>query len=585
MDFGIVGNCQYSALIDRRGAVVWMCWPRFDSSFVFGSLLDASKGGLFSINAADDSEMGKQSYLPNTNILRTAFHSAQGDFEVIDFAPRFKVGRKSFRPTMLIRMVRPISGEPLARVRCVPTYDYGRAPLDRRLLSDRILFSSQDIKFSLHTDMPLNLIAEDKPFVLSKNHYMVFCMGSDELPNLKQTCESYLENTKDYWETWVKHCHLPADYQAEVIRSALVLKLHQFEDTGAIIAATTTSIPEAKGTERTWDYRYCWLRDAHFALNAFRKLGHFEEIEGFVNYLRTVVESADQIIQPVYGLTGEPKLKEEILTHLEGYQGKHCVRIGNQAHEHIQHDVYGELILAIAPLFLDLRFVANVMEPPRSMLLNLLLQIKRYMHAEDAGLWEFRNRSRIHTFSLLMHWAGSAKGAQIAEKYQYLEMIPLAQELEKEAREAIEKQAWNEELGFYVQARGSTDYDASMLLLINLGFIPTDHPHTKRHIEKLAEGLLTHNSLIRRYAHLDDFGSTENAFTVCSFWLAEAMGRIDQTAGGRLLFEKLLGCSNHLGLFSEDIDPVSLEQWGNFPQVYSHVGLILAAFQLSQPWD
>lgn len=585
MDLGIVGNCQYSALIDRQATVVWMCWPRFDSSFVFGRLLDSERGGEFSVRPAGEDTMGEQEYLVNTNILRTVFHTAKGDFEVIDFAPRFRLDGRYCRPNALVRIIRPLSGEPLVRVVCRPTYDYGRRVFKPTLHSDKLIYELDDQVITLNTDVSLNTIEEERPFLLSKTHYLLLNMDFAPIDEVAAVCERYFQQTRDYWQTWVKHCHLPANYQREVIRSALVLKLHQFEDTGAVTAATTTSLPEAAGTDRCWDYRYCWPRDAHFALTAFRRLGHFEELEGFVNYLRTISEVSQERIQPVYGLSGEANLKEEILPHLSGYQGKHIVRIGNQAFEHIQNDVYGELILAIAPLFLDARFSANATPPPQMMLQNLLQKIDSHLYAEDAGLWEFRDRPSVHTFTMLMHWAGSRRAIQIAEICGLTAEHRLAVRLEAEARQFIEAHCWNEQLGAYTQAKDSSDLDASMLLLVNLGFISPNDPRAARHVRTLTEGLALQNLLIRRYAHVDDFGRTDNAFTICSFWLAEAYARIGEKDLARQLFNRLLNCANHLGLYSEDINAATLEQWGNFPQVYSHVGLIHAAFLLSDPWE
>lgn len=585
MDFGIIGNCQYSALIDRHASVVWMCWPRFDSSFVFGSLMDTKHGGEFSVRPAASDVLGEQEYLLNTNILRTVFRSDHGDFEVIDFAPRYRRDGYYTKPNSLMRIIRPLAGEPLVRVVCKPTYKYGEENFAKTFHADRLAFKTANETLTLNTDISLNMIAEERPFVLTKPHYLLLNWGHDSVHNLASHCETALQRTKEYWETWVKHCHLPSRYQAEVIRSALVLKLHQFEDTGAVTAATTTSIPEAKGTDRCWDYRFCWLRDAHFALTAFRRLGHFEELEGFVNYLRTISHVSNERLQPVYGLSGETNLHENILKHLKGYRGEHIVRVGNQAHEHIQHDVYGEMVLAIAPLFLDTRFAANATPPPRMMLRHLLERIEGYLYAEDAGLWEFRDRPSVHTFTLLMHWAGARKAVEIATRCGFAEQKDLAVRLEKESRKFIEVYCWSDKIGAYTQAKSSNDLDASMLLLITLGFIDPASARAKRHVETLAKGLEINNSLIRRYAHLDDFGETNNAFTVCSFWLAEAYARIGEKQKAHDLFQKLLSCGNHLGLYSEDIDANTLEQWGNFPQVYSHVGLIHTAFLLSDPWE
>lgn len=583
MDFGIIGNCQYNALVNPRGEVVWMCWPRPDSSFIFGSLLDESRGGTFRIGPVHDGS-GEMAYIPNTNVLRTVFDSPEGKFEVIDFAPRFQQYNRYYKPTTLCRIVRPLSGEPIVRVQCEPRYDYGKTILRRVFGSNHFQFEGSEQKVRLTTNASLNWVAESRPFMVDRPYYFVLTYGNPLESDLRDTAESFLNNTLEYWRRWVKHCYLPMDYQQEIIRSALVLKLHQFEDTGAIIAASTTSIPEAEGTSRNWDYRYCWLRDAKFSLLALQRLTHFEEMEGFLHYLRGILAGCNGLtdrLQPVYGISGESELIESTLDHLSGYRGHQPVRIGNQAYEHLQHDVYGEVILAISQIFLDYRFLPEEGRPNLSLIKALLHRIEHYMEAEDAGLWEFRGKAQLHTFTILMHWAGATVARGIGERHGDTELTAWGGRLADTASKLLKQCCWSEKLGAFAQAAGTDDMDASLLMLINLGYLDPLDPVSDHQLTAITKALCFDNLLLRRYIAPDDFGETTNCFTICSFWLAEAYARTGKLEKARELFEALLARANPLGLYSEDIDPATGELWGNFPQTYSHVGLINAAFALA----
>lgn len=585
MELGIIGNCQFNALVDKYGNIPWLCWPRFDSSFVFGSLLDEEKGGVFRVCPKDGQE-GTQSYITNTNVLRTKFETSSGAFEIIDFAPRFFQHDRYFKPTMLVRIVRPISGAPLVQVKCRPTYNYGRETLKSEFGSNHIQFDTGDQGLRLTTNASLTMVSESLPFVLDSPIYLCLTWGRPLESTIGSTCEDFLERTILYWQRWVKHCYLPLEYQSEVIRSALVLKLHQFEDTGAIIASTTTSLPEAKGTTRNWDYRYCWLRDALFSLLALQRLTQFEEMEKFVGYLRNIVYLQEDKLQPVYSVSGEAKLTEYIAEHLVGYKGHRPVRVGNQAYEHDQHDVYGEMIMAISQLFLDKRFVDGRRLAPNILLERLIDKIEVFLDKPDAGIWEFRGTEQLHTFTMLMHWAGARKAAEIAKTISSPELETRVKKILESSEEIMRDKCFDKELGCFVQASGRKEMDASLLMLINLGFLKAGDVIAERQIDCIARELCANeNGLLHRYKHQDDFGSTENAFTVCSFWMAEAYARLGRMDEARKLFEVLLEGSNDLGLYSEDLDPCTMEQWGNFPQTYSHVGLINAAFAISPPLE
>jgi GH15 family glucan-1,4-alpha-glucosidase len=581
LDLGIVGNCQFNALIDRTGNVAWLCWPRFDSSFVFGGLLDDTQGGSFAVSPASGT-IGRQSYRRNTNVLVTTFEDTAGSFEVIDFAPRFRVGERYYRPTTFVRILRPLAGRPMVQVTCAPQYQYGQQTLEAEAGDSFVRYLGAPAELRLSTDLPVEYIVESRPFVLSGDKHLILSYGAPPEEDAATLASKWLVETLAYWQRWVKHCHVPAEYQDEVLRAALVLKLHQYEDTGAVIAATTTSVPEAPGTQRNWDYRYCWLRDTLFSIAALQRLTHFEEMEAFVGFLENVVaNAAGGRLQPVYGIGGEATLTENFLPYLKGFRGNGPVRIGNQAFEHHQHDVYGEMILAISPLFLDARFFDGRQEPPFALLSDLLGRINRHIEAEDAGLWEFRGSERLHTFTVLMHWAGAARAERIGHKHAKPELIESGAALKAHAAKLLEERCFDRDLGVYTQAAGLPHMDAALLMLINMGYLAGDDPRASAQIDAILATLNTPSGLIKRYAHADDFGATENSFTLCSFWLAEALARVGRVGEARRLFELLRSSGNHLGLFSEDLDPRTMTQWGNFPQTYSHVGLINAAFQLA----
>ena len=581
---GIIGNCSYNALL-CDGSVEWLCWPRPDSSFVFGPLLDREQGGAFSVEGVDATEV-RQEYVENTNVLRTVFRGPSGEFELIDFAPRFNLYQRFFKPSMLIRILRPLSGEPRARVRCRPTYEYGLAQTGSWRASNHIAYTGFPVPVRLTTNVPLTYVEDERPFLLEETRHLVLTWGEPLEAGLEETAERFLERTLDYWRRWVKGTRVPRDYQSEVVRSALALKLHQYEDTGALLAATTTSLPEHPGSGRTWDYRFCWLRDAYFTLNAFERLGHSEEMERFLEYLRNIAEEREGMLQPAYRINGAADAEERVLEHLAGYNGDGPVRVGNQAFEHVQNDVYGEMVLAVSRLFLDTRFVGEI--PPTTgveIVSSLLDQIQTRLEEPDAGLWEFRERSRLHSFSVLMHWAGARRAVEVAEALGASELVERAQSVEQAASELLATRCWNDDVGALTQVAGESQLDAALLLAVHLGYLTPDDPRATSHVDAIRSALSVDGGLLRRYTSRDDFGTMQAAFTVCTFWLVEALAILGRTDEAKELFDHLLSLHNGLGLYSEDILPDTLEQSGNFPQTYSHVGLINAAFRLSRRWD
>jgi GH15 family glucan-1,4-alpha-glucosidase len=581
-DLGLIGNCQLSALVRNDGAIVWCCMPRFDSPPVFAALLDGEAGGEFQISPADG-RRGVQRYLTNTNILETRFDGPEGSFRILDFAPRFMQFERSFRPTKLLRIVEPLSGTPLIRVTCEPVLGWTRARPRREGGSHHLSFQGYESELRLTTDAPLSYL-NGEVFALSRPQHFVLSWGAPVEEPLAPLCDRFLRETTKYWQQWVKHCDIPPVYQEEVIRSALVLKLHCFEDTGAIVAAMTTSIPEAPGSGRTWDYRYCWLRDAYYTLGAFRLLGHFEEREQFLHFLLNIAASSPGLdLQPLYRIDGTADLQEHILSEWPGYLGQQPVRIGNGAALHQQHDVFGEMVLALTPLFLDARFREHVTKPVLDLVTRLARKAVLVAGRPDAGIWELRSEWRPQTFSSLMCWAAADRMARIAKHHREPDVTEFETAAER-IRNEILGRAVHSQHGHLVADYGGTEVDAALLQAVTLRLLPPDDARLHATANAVRDDL-TQGGWLKRYRTHDGLGVPEVAFMLCTFWQIEALAKLGRLEEARTLMAQVKDINSPLGLLAEDLHPASRTMWGNFPQAYSHVGLIHAAFAASPNWS
>ncbi len=581
-ELGLIGNCQFSALIHCSGEVVWCCLPRFDAEPVFSTLLDAEQGGRFVVGP-DSAGPGTMRYLPNTNILETVFETAGGRFRVLDFAPRFQQYARSFRPVQLHRIVEPITGTPRIRVRCEPRRGWSKAVPRQIEGSNHVRFEGFAGELRLTTDIPLSYLG-GQAFSLTGRRHLVLTWGTPIEEPLGPLCDRFLTSTQRYWQTWVKHCAIPPRFQQEVIRSALALKLHCFEDTGAIIAATTTSLPESPGSGRTWDYRYCWLRDSYYALEAFRLLGHFEEREHFVNYLLNVAGAAPDLdLAPLYRIDGTTDLEEQVLEDWPGYAGEGPVRIGNGAATHVQNDVFGEMVLALAPIFLDERFSAERSPAALQLIERLAGKAISVAGSPDAGIWEYRTEWKPQTFSSLMCWAAADRMARIASRHAPTHAETFAAAARR-IHDDIVAQAWSAPRNSFVGHYGGADLDASLLQMARLRFLPSADARLGATIDAIGREL-SRDGWLFRYRLDDGFGEPSVAFTICTFWMIEALCVLGRRGEAARLLEKVCGALGPLGLISEDYDVETLRMWGNFPQAYSHIGLIHAAFAASPAWE
>lgn len=571
------------AHIDHRGDVVWLCWPRFDSSFIFGSLLDKDKGGEFSIRPGDEAFRSRQYYIRNTNVLVTEIESGDSAFRITDFAPRFYHFERYYKPTMLVRKIEPLRGTPRIRIVCRPVADYGKTRPEVQMGSNHIAYQGLGKQVRLTTDVPLNYVIEERDFVLSDAAYLALTYGPALEAPLEETADEFLSKTTRYWQSWVLRANTGSFFQEEIIRSALVLKLHQYDDTGAIIASGTTSLPESPGSGRTWDYRYCWMRDSYYALAALNNMNHFEELEHYASYIQNIASNVVERYYPVYSITGETGFREKIAA-LRGYLNNGPVRVGNDACDHVQNDVYGQVLVALLPLYIDRRFPNYHKSISIDLIYQLLHHIERTMFEPDAGIWEFRTTMQVHCYTMLFHWAGAAAAEKIALDFQDRDLLEKATRLRLQAIDQIEK-CYDPERGVYTQAAGSPHLDASNLQLITMKYLDPNSERTRRHLAAIEKELATPEGLVYRYKNEDDFGRPEVTFFICAFWYVEALATVGRVDDATRVFEHLLTYSNHLGLFSEDVSSQDGSQWGNFPQTYPHIGLINAASRIVSKLD
>lgn len=589
LELGLIGNCQISALIDDRGEMVWSCLPRFDGDPIFCSLLREhpdGEGAGYCVVELLDQVKAQQSYLPNTAVLVTRLTDRHGAvIEVTDFAPRFHQYSRMFMPIMIIRQIRRIHGNPRICVRVRPLCEYGSQSCTTTHGSHHIRYIAPSWVLRLTTDISVTAVLEELPFFLETTATLI--LGPDEtIPDaINELTRRFLEETIDSWRKWVRDLSIPFEWQQEVIRAAITLKLNTFQDTGAIIAAMTTSIPEAPDSRRNWDYRYCWLRDSYFVVNALNRLSTTNTMERYLSYLINVVAGAPEgRIQPVYGIDGKSRLDEHELDSLPGYRGMGPVRIGNQACEQVQHDVYGSAILAVAHVFFDRRLehrgsvnLFTRLEPLGEMAVAVYNQ-------PDSGPWETRSIMRIHTFSSIMCWAACDRLARIAVHLGIMDRANYWRQWADKIHETICRRAWSEKKQSFTASFGGESLDASLLLIHDVGFLAADDPRFAQTAAAI-ERELRHGSYIYRYVETDDFGVPENAFVVCTFWYIYALAALNRGDEARTLFENLLSRRTRLGLFAEHIDPRTGDPWGNFVQTYSMVGLINSAIRLSRRWD
>lgn len=589
LELALIGNGSVAALVNEEGDIVWGCFPGMDGDPAFCSLL-RERGGPrdFGYCAIDlvDFERAEQSYVENTPILRTRLHDRHGaSVEITDFAPRFLNYERVFCPMMFVRQVRRLTGVPRIRVLVRPASDAGAIRRGHTTGSHHIRYVDGDPVLRLTTDASIAAIAEERAFVLEESVTLI--LGPDE--TLQGAAHDigvrFFRETQAHWREWVRALAIPFEWQDAVIRAAITLQLNAVEDTGAILAAVTTSVPESADGGRTWDYRYCWLRDGFMVVNALNRLGATRTMERFLGYIVNIAAGSPQgVLQPVYGITGRERIEERVIDSLPGYRGIGPVRVGNQAFAQVQHDVYGAVIMAATHVFFDRRLVRSHDTSLFERLEVLGERATQLFDQPDAGLWELRSRAAVHTYSAVMCWAACDRLARIAARLQLPEREAHWRASAAQLHRTICARAWSATRGSFVGTFDGHALDASLLLLHEVGFLAADDPRFASTVSAV-ERELRQGDFVFRYTTEDDFGPPKNAFVVCTFWYINALVALGRRDEARRLFENLLACRTRHGLLAEHIDVSSGEQWGNFVQTYSMVGLISSAVRLSKRWD
>ncbi|HTC84384.1 MAG TPA: glycoside hydrolase family 15 protein [Rhizomicrobium sp.] len=583
VDLAVVGNGRVAALINNKGQLVWWCLPRFDGDPVFSRLLAGDEEKGFCDVLLDRQVQATSQYERNTATVITLLTAEDGaQVKITDFAPRLRNFDRLLRPPQLMRVIQPVAGLPRITIRVRPTQFYGNAVKRQVAGSSHITYGEPPL-VRLTTDAPLSYIQRETAFALARPLHLVF--GPDEpfMGDITSTVRDFQERTHSYWLEWVRRLSIAYEWQEASIRAAITLKLATFEETGGIVAALTTSLPEAPHSGRNWDYRYCWLRDSYFVVKALNAIGATRSMEQYISYILSIAGNVDTLA-PCYGIVPSDDLTEWIAPDLKGFEGHGPVRIGNAAVEQVQHDAYGSVILAATPMFFDRRLPHPGDESLFRLLEKLAQQCANLALEPDAGIWEFRGRKRVHTHSGAMCWAGISRTAAIAARLGLPGRSRYWQALADSIGETLLKRVWNEKRQAFTAAEGIDDMDASVLLLPELGLIEAQDPRFTSTVAAIERDLVRGRHVMR-YAAEDDFGLPETEFLVCRFWLIDALAALGRREEARERYQDALLLRNKYGLLAEDIHPQTGALWGNFPQTYCMAGVILTAMRLSQSWE
>ncbi len=597
-NYGIIGDMYTAALVSINGSIDWLCLPSFDSPSVFGAILDNQKGGRFAILSRASNTTYKQFYWPDTNVLVTRFLTSEGAAELIDFMPVLTEGSTR---RQLIRRLRVLRGCMPFHLVCQPAFNYAQDPYTCQIHSDSVIFTSNTLTLGLTSPIPLDRNHEgvEARFQLKEGEYYTFVLQTLESGDFCESCltehesQDLFAKTVNYWRSWLSQCTYSGRWREIVYRSALALKLLTYAPTGAIIAAATCSLPEAIGGERNWDYRYSWIRDSAFTLYALLRLGFRKESEAYMNFLASLCAGStcsDAPLQVLYSIHGHGKVNESVLSHLEGYQGSQPVRVGNGAYHQLQLDIFGEL--------LDAAYLYNKYGSPISY--NLWLSLRSYVdwvcdhwQLKDDGIWEVRSGQQAFVYSKMMCWVAIDRGLRLARKRSFPADETRWTRIRNTIYEDIQKHGWNSNRQAFVQSYGSQNLDAANLMMPLTFFMAPNDPRILSTIKAILkspdQGGLVSNNLVYRYnvkEITDGLQGSEGTFNICTFWLVEALTRAGQYDAyyleqARFIFESMIGFSNHLGLYSEETGPHG-EALGNFPQAFTHLALISAAYNLDR---
>ncbi len=583
LDYGIIGNCRSAALISKTGSIDWCCLPVFDAPSVFAKLLDEKIGGCFSINVGSDYNI-LQRYHGETSILLTTFDNDTDAFELYDFMPRYLLeSGESHSPPEIVRFFRWIKGMPEFSVTYQPRLEYAAEPTETYVKDDFIISLTHTKRFNsvfLYSSLDLHAINQGTPITLSGDGFMLMGYNEKVLRPTLSRIALEMERTKVYWLNWSAKTPAYSRYDAQIRRSAIVLKMLSYEKTGAILAAATTSLPETIGEVRNWDYRFCWIRDASMVVSVLNRLGHRTQARAYVNFILDLLPDKDEKLQIMYGIDGQKKLTEQFLDHLSGYAGSKPVRIGNAAYVQRQHDIYGVLMDVLYQQLENFSNDTELSEDIWNVTKGIVWVVSRHWREPDKGIWEFRTEERHFTFSKVLCWVAIDRAVRVAHLMGKLDRAKKWEALAREIHAEVLQMSWNESVGAFTQSYGSDDLDASVLLMESYGFIEARDPRYVATVKAIGREL-SRDGLLYRYKNRDDFGLPSSSFTICTFWYINALVRIGEVETAETLFVRLLSYGNHLGLFSEDIDFATKRLLGNFPQAYSHLALIETALSFS----
>ncbi|MGA0373453.1 MAG: glycoside hydrolase family 15 protein [Flavobacteriaceae bacterium] len=585
LNYGIIGNCKSSALINEDSSIDWSCLPQFDSPSVFGKILDEKKGGRFKI-VCEESYQISQKYLEKTAILMTLFDNGTDAFQLMDFMPRYqKDNGVYYAPPEITRLVKIIKGNPVIKVIYDPKLEYAQGETKNYIKDDYIVSVVDDERYdtlTLYTDLNKTSVLNGDKINLDKDYFFKISYNEKIKPFTIDDIKFEFEKTKVYWLNWCfKTPTFNNVYKEQILRSAITLKLLTFEKTGAVLAAATTSLPETIGEVRNWDYRFCWIRDASMVIKVITKLGHLKIVKNFIEFIIDLIPDKDEKLQIMYGINGEKMLTEKTLDHLSGYHGSKPVRIGNAAFLQKQNDIYGILMDAIHFHIQKYIYETEKHEELWSIVKSIVWVVEHNWKHADKGIWEFRKEDRHFTFSKLLCWVAVDRAIKISEMIQSGKSANKWERLRTEIYQDIIENAWNEEVQSFTQSYGTLHLDASVLLMEPYGFIEANDPKYVKTVMAI-EKELSHEGLLFRYKNDDDFGTPSSSFTVCTFWFINSLYKIGEKEKSKAMFDQLLSYSNHLGLFSEDIDFKSKRLLGNFPQAYSHLALIDTALNFNK---
>ncbi len=583
LNYGVIGNCRSAALISQEGCIEWCCLPDFDSPSIFAAILDREKGGKFCF-LVDENYTVSQKYFYRTNILCTRFRSENGTFEVIDFMPRYKISENEyFAPAEIYRYIRPVEGTPSFRVVYNPAFNYAREET-AHIREDNYIRTYSVVKptdcFFLYSSLDHEDILRSNEIILDRQQFIMMSYNQKLIDiDLNRVYLEY-QRTKVYWLNMTNRSKKYAKYNEEIIRSLLLLKMMSFHHSGAVLAALTTSIPETIGEVRNWDYRFCWLRDASMSIETLLRMGHYNAAQRFLLFIKGILKSKDDSFQIMYGIRGERELIETELPHLSGYEDSKPIRIGNAAHTQRQNDVFGYLLNVIMHYYEFFPGSLDEIEDIWEIVRNICRTISTHWEKPDRGIWEIRKKEQHFVFSKVMSWVAMDRAARIALMMNKPYYAETWRSIADDIRQDVFRLGWNEDLQTFTQTYGNPDLDASLLLMAEYGFIDGRDPKYVKTVIAVKNSLF-YKGLVYRYRNTDDFGKPASSFTICTFWLIQALFRIGMEEDAQSLFDSLLTYANHVGLYSEDIDFTTKRLLGNFPQAYSHLALINTAILFS----